>query len=342
MSRSSATVIDTSRVIAGRLETGRYNERSRIWATTRGSTARQQADVGNAFAQHQNAVEAEAHRKTARVAVVAHVEDVARGQTAFADLDPLVAVQDVDLQAVGCVRMHARFHAPFGTGQRRPHDDFDHVFQVADSERCFVGDTPDVELMRRTGVQPVDGVTAIDDARARDQPGAIEQAQRGRDERRRMAAQHRRVGDIARVAGVARYRGGVVSEGVVIVGDVDNAGAAIDDNLAAPRFAQRADDVVDDELDCVRSFAGIGEVAPRERAGDSFGRKMSGHERSFRCNRRGVMPPGRKRRARNERRLRERACPPAPSRGPGAAKSPLTRVRHNAHITGASFTIAER
>ena len=140
-------------------------------------------------------------------------------------------------------------------------------------------------------------------------------------QRRRMAPQHLARTDVARVARVARHGVARVAERVVVVGDGDDAGTAMDERSAgATRAASAVDDLFEQALHRVHAFSGIGEVAHFQ--GARRPRRGSGFEpdttSSSRHSRRGTNP-----RAGGAVRSRAsvRACPSAPSQGPGAGKS---------------------
>src|SRR5205085_2377876 len=109
------------------------------------------------------------------------------------------------------------------------------------AEAPAVGDTPEVELVRGTGVQAVDRVAAVDDAGTGEEhvPRAAtvgrEPAQLRRDHRGGVAAQQAGLAGVPGVAGVAGGRaGGVAEAGVVVLDGYERAGAHGPD-LAAPR-----------------------------------------------------------------------------------------------------------
>ena len=255
------------------------------------------------------------------------------GDAALADLDPLVAVLDVDLQTLGRVRMDTRLDAVLRTRERGAHDDLDHLFEITGVEPEIARDPPEVQLVRQPGVEPVDRVSAVDEARAHEQHvfGTVrrERTQRARDQGRRVRAQHLGRRHVSRVARVARDGVGRVAERVVVVVQRDDARTAMDSGHAAPRTGQRGDDVVDDALQRVRTLRRIREVAHGEGAREFDGSEQRNrHGSSLASSRaRGVGPPGRRRRME----LRLRAHPTAPVKGPGAQKSLRTRRGHATH-----------
>jgi hypothetical protein len=61
--------------------------------------------------------------------------------------------------------MRRRYGSPLRTRQHGQHDVPDHGEQVVAVAPLRTGDAPQVELLRRTGVLPVDAVAAVADAR---------------------------------------------------------------------------------------------------------------------------------------------------------------------------------
>ncbi len=120
----------------------------------------QQPDVGDALAQHEDAIEAQAHREARALDVRAPQHVLAR-EAALPDLDPLVVVVDVDLQAVRRVRVLARRDAVLGAGQERAHEHVDHLFEISRAELPGSRHPPQVELVRRARVQAVDRVSPV-------------------------------------------------------------------------------------------------------------------------------------------------------------------------------------
>ena len=118
--------------------------------------------------------------------------------------------------------------------------------------------------MRGPGVLPVDGVPAVHDPRA-DQQHVIaglagEPAQRRGDHGAGMTAQHVPGVHVPGVAGIPGDRLGGVSEPVVVVGDRHDPRAAAPANLTVPGTAEPRHGLVDEDLDGVRPFGGIGQI----------------------------------------------------------------------------------
>lgn len=123
-----------------------------------------EADVGDAFPEHQQPVEAHSERESRPAVETRTRENVGMGEAALPDLDPFVSVADVDLPAVQSVGMHARLPPPGTTRNECVDEETEHLIQlnVADAP---AGDAPQVQLMGRAGVEAVDGVAAIGDSR---------------------------------------------------------------------------------------------------------------------------------------------------------------------------------
>ena len=114
-----------------------------------------------------------------------------------------------------------------------------------------------------------------------------------------MAPQHLARTHVARVARVARHGVARVAERVVVVGDGDDAGTAMDEWRQTPRARQRGDDLFEQALHGVHAFSGIGEVAHFQCARHLGGRYRirTGTTSSSSAQQAGDEPPGRRRRA---------------------------------------------
>jgi hypothetical protein len=145
----------------------------------------------------------------------------------------------------------------------------DHLVQVAAGQRA-AADPPQVQLVRRARVLPVDDVAPVGHARADEQDviGEIvgQHTQPRRHERGRVGAQHAPVIDVPGVARVPGDVGRVIPEVIVVVGDGDNPrpAAPADLGAGAPSGRQRGHGRVDDQLDRVVAVGRIGQVGYRE------------------------------------------------------------------------------
>ncbi len=198
----------------------------------------QQPDVGHPLAQHQQPVQAQAHRQPAVPGQARAAQHIGMGESAFPELDPVPAVPGVKLPAREGVRMPPRLRPARPAGHQRAEYRVDHLLQVGLTQRPGT-DPPQVKLVRRAGVLPVDGIAAVDEAGAdqQDVAGGIrrELPQRGRDHRGRVTSQHPRSGDVARVARLPGDVGRIVAEGVVVIRDRNDARAAAPSHEAGGR-----------------------------------------------------------------------------------------------------------
>lgn len=231
-------------------------------------------------------------------------------EAALAHLRPPVAVARVQLQALHGVGVAGRRRAPRAPGQRRLEDERRHLVERRAAQRP-PRHPPEVHLVRRAGVQPVDAVAPVDEARAHQQhvvPGLGGQpAQKRRHQRARLGAQHlggRDVAGVARVAGRTVRR---VPQRVVVVRDGHDGAGAVEVEVGAPAGAQRLDDVAQEELQGVWALRGVGQVSHGERALERPRRQQGNGHGGFQEESGGVPRP-------------RREAPIASRSAPGAAK----------------------
>ena len=244
--------------------------------------ASQQPDVADALAQHQRPVEAEPERQARPALRVepAGAQHVAAGKAALEQLDPLLADQHLDLEAVVGVGMLGRDRAMAAAGQHRRDDQLDHLLEVAAVEPRSAADPPQVELVGLADVQPVDHVAAVDQARAGHHHVVVtagQPPQGGRHHGRGVRAQQVRVVQVARVAGIAG--GGVrrVAEQLVVLGDGHHRAGPVDEDRAAPARGQRLGDGGGHQLHGVGAGGRVGQVAQRQRGVELLGCDGAGH-----------------------------------------------------------------
>ncbi len=130
-------------------------------------------------------------------------QDTRVGEAALPHLDPPVTGVDVHLPPVQCVRVGAGLGPPRAPGEQRAGEHARHLVQIGVAEGP-AGDAPQVELVRRAGMEAVDGVPAEHDPRA-DEEHVVDRvegegAQGGGDHGARVAAQHPVGVDVPRVA----------------------------------------------------------------------------------------------------------------------------------------------
>jgi hypothetical protein len=119
----------------------------------------------------------------------------------------------------------------------------DHGGEVARSA-SVLAHAPQVELLRLSGVQPVQAVPAVDEAGAREEDVRGRTGEGGeppeerRDHRRGLGSEERPVADVARVASVAGGAVGRVVEPIVVVGALYDGALPFDDDLTAPGTAE--------------------------------------------------------------------------------------------------------
>ena len=120
----------------------------------------QQADVVDAFAKHQQAIETEPHGQ----AVAVFAEQRAGGEAALADLDSV----DVELAAFGGVGMRGGRLLHRAARKRGAERAANHGVEVGGGQRA-AREVPEVELVGLTGVKTIDAVAAPDQAGAGEQ-----------------------------------------------------------------------------------------------------------------------------------------------------------------------------
>jgi hypothetical protein len=134
------------------------------------------------------------------------------------------------------------------------------------------GDAPQVQLVRRGDVKPVDGVAPVDHPRAdqEDVVGGVggQGPQRARDHRGGVAAEQAAPVNVAGVAHVAGDGVGGDAEPVVVLLDRDHARPPVPAHLAAPGGGEPGHGRVDQQLDGVAALAGVGEVADGQVGGE--------------------------------------------------------------------------
>jgi hypothetical protein len=233
----------------------------------------QQPDVGHALAEHQNAVEAEAHREPRGLGPQPlGAEHLRRGEAALADLDPGVAVAHVDLAPRLGVRVRGGRRAQGPPGQERPDRGGDHGVEIVGREPgAAAAQAPQIELVGFARVQPIDAVAPVHDAGAGEHHVAPvwlarERGERGGYDGGRLGAEHDVAGDVARVEGVAGDAFGRVAQPIVVVGDRGERGGAPHARLGAPGRAQGGGRLVDEQLQGVGAVVGVGQVGDGKRA----------------------------------------------------------------------------
>jgi hypothetical protein len=150
-------------------------------------------------------------------------------------------------------------------------------------------------------MEPVDGVAPVDHSRADDERvvGRFggQRTKPRRDHRGGVATEHAAPVDIARVAHVPADRVRRDPEPIVVVLDRDHPRLAVPSHLAVPARGEGGDGGVDQELDGVVAFGGVGEVPNGQVAGELAGGEgaVNGwHGVSFiRRVERGTRPPSR-------------------------------------------------
>lgn len=175
-------------------------------------------------------------------------------QAALADLDPVVAVGDVDLPPRDRVGVHGRHGPPPPPRQRGPDDPVDQLFQrhLGQGPADVGADAPDVELVWLPDVLPVDHVAPVDHPRTHQRhvvaASGRDLLQRQRHHRAGVAAEHQLLGEVAAVARVTRSRAGLVAEPVVVVADRDDRVGVTAGNRRrgiVDRVTDRVDQVLD-------------------------------------------------------------------------------------------------
>jgi hypothetical protein len=200
------------------------------------------------------------------------------GEAALGHLDPLAVPADIHLATLQGVGVDAGLPAPGPARRERLDQQADHVAQVGEPELA-AGDAPQVELVRRRRMEPVDRVAPVD------HPGADEEhvgggldrqrPQRGRDHRGGVGAEQVALVHIAAVAHVTADRVRRDAEPVVVVLDRDHPRPLVAAHLAAPGGGEPVGGGVDEELDGVTALAGVGEV-PRGQVVGELGRGEGG------------------------------------------------------------------
>ena len=139
-------------------------------------------------------------------------QDLGMGETALPYLNPLATGVDVHLAAFEGVRVHAGFGPIRHVRYECVDQQAGHVVHVAVPER-LPGDTPEVELVRGTGVEAVDGVAPEHDAGTHEEDivdGFGGQGSQGRrDHGACVATQHLALIDVAGMASVLLAASGV-------------------------------------------------------------------------------------------------------------------------------------
>jgi hypothetical protein len=177
----------------------------------------QQADVVDALGEHDQPVQAQAHRQPAgRRRQPGGGQYRGMGEPALPDLDLAAVGTDEDLPSGEGVRVRTGRRQPGLPGQHRLDDETDHRVQVVLGQDRSVGaDAPEVHLVGFADVGSVDDVASVGDAghaqddlegRHRRRLGG-QPTQQGGDAGGGVRAQHPAVAQIAGVAPVAR--GGV-------------------------------------------------------------------------------------------------------------------------------------
>jgi hypothetical protein len=231
-----------------------------------GIAGAKQADVGDALGEHEQPVQPHAEGEPASLAQPGGGQDTRVGVPALPDLHPAAVVAHVGLPAAQGVRMRPRLPSPRHAWGERAQQGGDHLVHVGAAHRP-ARDPPQVQLVRGAGVLPVDGVPAVHYPGA-DQQHVIrgvsgiggEATQRGRDHGARMAAEHAPRVYVPGVSSFPGDRAGWVPEPVVVVGDRDDPAAAAPSDFAVPCPGQAFDGFVDEDLDSVRAFRGIGQI----------------------------------------------------------------------------------
>jgi hypothetical protein len=159
----------------------------------------------------------------------------------------------------------ARLQAVTPARRQRLHQQADHLTEVGVVERP-ARDAPQVELVGRCGMEPVDGVAPVDNPRTDQEHvgggGGLgrEGTQGGGDHRAGVAAQHAVLVEVAGVAHVPADRVGRDAQPVVVVLDGDHTRPPVPAHLAVPGRGERGDGGVGQQLDGVVALPGVGEV----------------------------------------------------------------------------------
>ena len=153
--------------------------------------------------------------------------------------------------------------------QARLDDERDHLLEIVDPQRLPAPDPPQVELVRRPGVEPIDRVAPVHETRTRDQDViqsfSGETLEDGRDHRGRHRPQQQPLAHVARVPRVARRTVGRIVQAIVVVFDRDHGIGAVCDQRAPPTIHQGSGDRADQELKRVRPQGRVGQVTERDR-----------------------------------------------------------------------------
>jgi hypothetical protein len=196
-------------------------------------------------------------------------------RVAGVDGDPRAVPVDVDLAPLDGVRVDPGVPPPGSARRERLDEHLGHPFQVGQAEGP-ARDAPHVELVGRRTVEPVDRVPSIDDSGCDEQHvvGGIggEGPQAGRDHRRGVAAKHAPTVEVPGVAHVPAHSVRREAEPVVVVRDGDHPRPAVPSHLAAPCLGEAGDGRLDQELDGVCAFGGVGEITDGQVTGEPAGR----------------------------------------------------------------------
>jgi hypothetical protein len=167
----------------------------------------QQADVRDAFSQHEETVQAHAEGQAAPAGQAGPGEHVWMGEAAFPHLDPALARGHVHLATFEGAGVDPGL-GPVGESRGEGFNQAGgHLFQIGHGHGPGPGDAPQVELVGGAAVLPVDCVAPVDDAGADQQHVVDGIGGQGPQGRRHhgggVAAQHPAVVEVAGVAGIA-------------------------------------------------------------------------------------------------------------------------------------------
>jgi hypothetical protein len=128
----------------------------------------EQADVRDALASHEKPVEPESEGEPMPAGDSGAGENLGMRQAALPNLHPLPASVHVDLTAIQGVGVNPGFGPVDGAGQQGVDEQPGHLVHVVIPQRP-PGHAPQIELVRRCGVQPIDRVAPVHDAGADEQ-----------------------------------------------------------------------------------------------------------------------------------------------------------------------------